>query len=113
MIKFAYIKKKQYFCGRFLNLIGSKPKNNLLLRTKRLKIMFNIRFEALKRAWEHEPVLVENSTLRASVVFAQKVFTREKMQEYIASNILEELFDLMDNEKTLSRDIANSVAIGM
>ena len=35
------------------------------------------------------------------------------MKEYIASNIVEELFDLMDNEKTLSRDIANSVAIGM
>ena len=35
------------------------------------------------------------------------------MKEYIASNIVEELFDLMDNERTLSRDIANSVAIGM
>ena len=50
---------------------------------------------------------------RASVIFAQNVFTREKMKEYNASNVLEQLFDLMDNEKTLSRDIANSVAIGM
>ena len=56
---------------------------------------------------------VKAPTNRASVIFAQNVFTREKMKEYIASNVLEQLFDLMDNEKTLSRDIANSVAIGM
>ena len=75
--------------------------------------MSNIRFEALKSAWGHEPVEVKAPTNRASVIFAQNVFTREKMKEYIASNVLEQLFDIMDNEKTLSRDIANSVAIGM
>ena len=72
----------------------------------------NIRFDALKTAWSHLP---KEATIiqRASVIFSQNVFTRDKMKEYIASNIVEELFDLMDNEKTLSRDIANSVAIGM
>lgn len=75
--------------------------------------MSNIRFEAIKNAWSHEPVLPKEPTTRASVIFAQNVFTREKMKEYIASNVLEQLFDLMDGEKTLSRDIANSVAIGM
>lgn len=72
----------------------------------------NIRFDALKTAWTHLPKNVA-PTQRASVIFSQNVFTRDKMKEYIASNIVEELFDLMDNEKTLSRDIANSVAIGM
>ena len=72
----------------------------------------NVCFEALKTAWAHQPQHV-TTTHRASVIFSQNVFTREKMKEYIASNIVEELFDLMDNEKTLSRDIANSVAIGM
>ena len=72
----------------------------------------NIRFDALKTAWAHLPKDVA-PTQRASVIFSQNVFTRVKMKEYIASNIVEELFDLMDNEKTLSRDIANSVAIGM
>ncbi len=75
--------------------------------------MSNIRFEALKTAWSHEPVEVKHPSAKTSVLFAQSVFTREKMKEYIASNILDQLFDLMDNEKTLSRDIANSVAIGM
>ena len=74
--------------------------------------VMNIRFDALKTAWSHLPK--EATTIqRASVIFSQNVFTRDKMKEYIASNIVEELFDLMDNEKTLSRDIANSVAIGM
>lgn len=72
----------------------------------------NVRFEALKTAWAHLPKEI-NTTHRASVIFSQNVFTRDKMKEYIASNIVEELFDLMDNERTLSRDIANSVAIGM
>lgn len=72
----------------------------------------NVRFEALKTAWVHLPKEI-NTTHRASVIFSQNVFTRDKMKEYIASNIVEELFDLMDNERTLSRDIANSVAIGM
>lgn len=75
--------------------------------------MSNIRFEALKTAWTHEPIPVSAPACRAGVLFAEKVFTREKMKEYIASNVLEQLFDLMDNEKTLTRDIANSVAIGM
>ena len=74
--------------------------------------MSNVRFDALKNAWAHKPQEVAK-VQRASVIFSQNVFTREKMKEYIASNIVEELFDLMDNEKTLSRDIANSVAIGM
>ena len=73
----------------------------------------NIRFEALKLAWGHKPVEIEKTNKKANVIFAQNVFTREKMKEYIASNILEQLFDIMDNEKSLSRDIANSVAIGM
>ena len=74
--------------------------------------MSNIRFDALKTAWAHQPQPVA-PLQRGSVIFSQNVFTRDKMKEYIASNIVEELFDLMDNEKTLSRDIANSVAIGM
>jgi hypothetical protein len=55
----------------------------------------NVRFEALKVAWAHQPKHVV-ATHRASVIFSQNVFTREKMKEYIASNIVEELFDLMD-----------------
>ena len=86
--------------------------NPIILKNQR-KMTNNIRFEALKLAWGHKPVEIEKTNKKANVIFAQNVFTREKMKEYIASNILEQLFDIMDNEKSLSRDIANSVAIGM
>jgi len=75
--------------------------------------MSAIRFEALKTAWEHVPVEVVPPKESATIWFAEKVFTRKKMREYIASNVIDELFELMDSDQTLSRGIANSVAIGM
>ena len=50
---------------------------------------------------------------RPTVFFAKNVFTRERMKEYIADTILNQLFDAIDNDKPLSRDIANAVAMGM
>lgn len=50
---------------------------------------------------------------RPADFFAKHVFTRDRMKEYIADNILNQLFDAIDNDKPLSRDIANSVAMGM
>ena len=45
--------------------------------------------------------------------FACDVFTRERMKEYIAEEVLEDLFDDVDNGRTIHREIAGSVAIGM
>ena len=73
--------------------------------------MGNIRFDALKTAWSHTPEVCDSQSY--GVIFAQNVFTREKMREYIGSNVLEQLFDIIDDEKPLTRDIADSVAIGM
>lgn len=94
-------------------ILRLKLKFNPIILQNQRKMTNNIRFEALKLAWGHKPVEIKTTNKKANVIFAQNVFTREKMKEYIASNILEQLFDIMDNEKSLSRDIANSVAIGM
>ncbi|MGM9746761.1 MAG: glutamine synthetase III [Paludibacteraceae bacterium] len=77
--------------------------------------MSTLRFAALQAANGHRP---ENINIavpdeRPATFFAQNVFTRERMREYIADNILNQVFDAIDNGKPLSRDIANSVAIGM
>ena len=45
--------------------------------------------------------------------FAADVFTRERMKEYISEEVLDLLFDDVDSGRTIHRDIAGSVAIGM
>ena len=76
--------------------------------------MGNIRFEALKSAFGHQPsVISDQPEGKVKDYFAQDVFTRERMKEYIAQEVLDQLFDDVDNGRTIHRDIAGSVAIGM
>ena len=75
--------------------------------------MSNIRFEALKMAFSHKPAEVEVPEGTVKDYFAQNVFTRERMKEYIAQEVLDQLFDDVDNGRTIHREIAGSVAIGM
>ncbi len=75
--------------------------------------MSNLRFEALKTAFEHKTTAVEMPEGKVKDYFAQNVFTREKMKEYIAQEVLDQLFDDVDNGRTIHRDIANVVAIGI
>ena len=75
--------------------------------------MGNIRFDALKTAFDHQMVAVKEPEGKVKDYFAQDVFTRERMKEYIAQDILEQLFDDVDNGRTIHRDIAGSVAIGI
>jgi len=75
--------------------------------------MSNIRFEALKTAFEHKPAVVDVPEGKVKDYFAQDVFTREKMKEYIAQDVLDQLFDDVDNGRTIHRDIAGVVAIGI
>ena len=78
--------------------------------------MSNIRFEALKMAFGRQIAngerLMANDE-RVKDYFAQDVFTRERMKEYIAQEVLDQLFDDVDNGRTIHRDIAGTVAIGI
>ena len=75
--------------------------------------MSNVRFEALKTAFEHKPLDVDVPEGKVKEYFAQNVFTREKMKEYSAQDVLEQLFDDVDSGRTIHRDIAGIVAIGI
>lgn len=75
--------------------------------------MSNIRFEALKTAFGHKPVEVNEPEGKVKDYFARDVFTREKMKEYISQDVLEQLWDDVDNGRTIHRDIAGVVAIGI
>jgi len=75
--------------------------------------MSNIRFDALKMAFLHKSAVVEEPEGKVKDYFAQDVFTRERMKEYIAQDVLDQLFDDVDNGRTIHRDIAGVVAIGI
>ena len=75
--------------------------------------MSNIRFEALKNAFSHKPIVVNEPEGKVKDYFARDVFTREKMKEYISQAVLDQLFDDVDNGRTIHRDIAGVVAIGI
>ena len=75
--------------------------------------MANVRFEALKSAIAHKMAQVEAPEGKVKDYFARDVFTREKMKEYISQEVLEQLFDDVDNGRTIHRDIAGVVAIGI
>ncbi len=75
--------------------------------------MPNSRFMALANAWEHRSPEVSPIASSLQTIYAEKVFTRKVMSEYIPENILSQLFDVIDNNKPLGRDIAGSVALGM
>ncbi|MBR3647550.1 MAG: glutamine synthetase III [Paludibacteraceae bacterium] len=78
--------------------------------------MANLRFDAIKIAMERK--IVENSKPsssdeRVKDYFAKDVFTRERMKEFIPGDVLTQLFDDVDNGRTIHRDIAEIVAIGI
>lgn len=73
----------------------------------------NNRFESLSKATTHSPVVPSKPEGKVKDYFATDVFTRERMKEYIAEDVLNQLFDDIDSGRTIHRDIANTVAIGM
>ncbi|MBR4263760.1 MAG: glutamine synthetase III [Paludibacteraceae bacterium] len=74
--------------------------------------MSNIRFEAIKQCAREQSTAYEVKG-QVKDYFACDVFTRERMKEYIAEEVLQQLFDDVDNGRTIHREIAGCVAIGM
>ena len=75
--------------------------------------MSSIRFKALEVAWSHTPLEVKAESVHCLDKFAHYVFTRETMKQYIAESVLDQFFESIEQERPLSRDMADSVAIGM
>ncbi|MBR1934940.1 MAG: glutamine synthetase III [Muribaculaceae bacterium] len=75
--------------------------------------MSNIRFDSIKLAMERRVVNVEAPAGKVKDYYAINVFTRERMKEYISPTVLDILFDDVDNGRTIHREIAGSVAIGI
>ncbi len=72
-----------------------------------------LRFKAVKEASDRKAVEVKMPSERPEKFYAEKVFTREKMFEYLPKKTYDKLIFAIDNKQPISRELADSVAEGM
>ncbi len=72
-----------------------------------------LRFKAVEETLGREPVEVPEPMGRPSDYYGLYVFNREKMFKYLNKSTYDALVDAIDNQKALSREVADSVAAGM
>lgn len=72
-----------------------------------------LRFKAVEETLSREPVEVKEPNGRPSDYYGEYVFNRERMFKYLPKKTYDALVDAIDNQKVLSREIADAVAAGM
>ncbi|MDE5888113.1 MAG: glutamine synthetase III [Muribaculaceae bacterium] len=75
--------------------------------------MSDLRFRSVEEASSRKAVKVELPKERVDKYYAEKVFNRQKMFEYLPAKTYEALVKAIDNKEPLSREVADSVADGM
>ena len=72
-----------------------------------------LRFKVVEDAFNRKAAPVEIPSERPQEYYAEKVFNRAKMYEYLPLKTYRALVNAIDNKEPLSRDVADSVAKGM
>lgn len=72
-----------------------------------------LRFKAVEETLGREPIEVVAPSGRPSDYYGELVFNREKMFKYLPKHTYDALVDAIDNQKALSREVADGVAAGM
>lgn len=75
--------------------------------------MANLRFEIVAEAMAKKPAPVAVEDCHFDHLYAKHVFDREKMFRYLPKRTYDALVDVIDNNATLDRGIANEVAAAM
>ena len=75
--------------------------------------MSHFRFKVVEEAFDRKPVKVDIPQQRPSEYYAQAVFNRKKMYDYLSRSTYDALTQAIDNKQPLSREVADSVAEGM
>jgi glutamine synthetase len=75
--------------------------------------MSKLRFKVVEEAFDRKAIPVEMPKERPTEYFGKYVFNRKKMFEYLPKKTYDALVDAIDNKKSLSREVADSVAAGM
>lgn len=75
--------------------------------------MSQLRFKVVEEAFNRKAIEVKLPQESASKYYAKFVFNKAKMYQYLPSKTYRELVDAIDNKKSISRELADSVALGM
>ena len=75
--------------------------------------MSTLRFKVVETANARKAVPVDIPKERPSEYYGKYVFNRSQMYRYLDSKTYDALVDAIDNKKSLSRELANNVAVGM
>ena len=72
-----------------------------------------LRFDVVKEASDRKAVPVNLPDERPEKYYAEAVFNRQKMYEYLPAETFQKLCDAIDNKRPISLELADSVAAGM
>lgn len=75
--------------------------------------MSSLRFKAVAEAFDRKMVPVTLPKESPEVYYADAVFNRQRMFEYLPKKTFDQLFDAIDNKRPISRELADSIAEGM
>ena len=72
-----------------------------------------LRFKAVKEASDRKAVAVVPPKESPEKYYAEAVFNRQRMYEYLPKKTFDRLVYAIDNKQPISRELADSVAAGM
>jgi glutamine synthetase len=75
--------------------------------------MSTLRFKVVEEAFNRKAIPVNIPEKRPTDYYAEKVFNRQKMYQYLPAKTFSALWRAIDNKEPLSREVADSVAAGM
>jgi glutamine synthetase len=75
--------------------------------------MSSLRFKVVEDAFKKKAVAVSAPEQITSEYYGKHVFNKEQMSKYLSKETLKTLTDVIENGKTLERELANHVAAGM
>ncbi|MFC2137659.1 glutamine synthetase III [Bacteroidota bacterium] len=75
--------------------------------------MATIRFKALEKALEREPVITESPAEKTSDYFGINVFNHTKMRKYLSKEAYEHVSEAIEKGTRIDRKMADQVAAGM
>ena len=75
--------------------------------------MSDLRFKSVMEASSRKAVKVDKPGKNVEQYYAEKVFNRQKMFQYLTHDVFEALVEAIDNKKPISQETADGVADGM